>query len=584
MSGNIRNNYTFNRYDLRLSGHKYYDLYLSEDHISLEPVTHILTGDSLVAYIDFNNISTYSTGDTSANTIYSITSWTGGVNSGDTLYDIGLTGTDNGLIGYNSITAITDSILYLNTGDTRLTLNSVTGSTGIYEYPITIESGTTGNYAQLCGGFYQGFYKLDGFDYQTLPNRYGNGWVCEMWVNKNELCSGCTGTTLNTTYPDNKGFFLYLGTRAENKFWNTFSGNTSPKEIYGEISGATFTGTVASDIFTGSISGNTFTGSTTGSTFYGILDSVSFSGYSDDITFSGVIDNNIFSGITNTDNVIREINHTSSTGFPLSPSSYHVDEITNQFMIYSRACSGYTVCNFEQGSTLSITGTTETNPNMDNLFLIMDRSCSGKTACDDVGRNIDLSGTNKNQNLDVYDNSIGFRIKDDGSIGYRRVSSKNICSGDTTVTEPFIEESYSLSGMVENDVWTHIAIRFLYDGELEGCDLDTKPPRLGKLMFYVNSKLKHVVKDIYEVIPRRLYEDKTKQEGVPFNISIGGGTQGLIESVTLDGRDIDDLGLLIEKNFAGTFIGGISKFRMYNDKLCYCTIQDNYNIEKNLYI
>ena len=102
-------------------------------------------------------------------------------------------------------------------------------------------------------------------------------------------------------------------------------------------------------------------------------------------------------------------------------------------------------------------------------------------------------------------------------------------------------------------------------------------------MIYVNGKLKFVDKEFNEFIAKRLNEISEKQEGVPFNISIGGGSQGLIDSVTLDGPDISDLGLEIEKNFAGTFIGGISKVRFYNDSLCYCTISNNYNLERNIY-
>jgi len=103
-------------------------------------------------------------------------------------------------------------------------------------------------------------------------------------------------------------------------------------------------------------------------------------------------------------------------------------------------------------------------------------------------------------------------------------------------------------------------------------------------MFYVNGKLKFTVDEFDEFMARRLVDDMTKQQGVPFNISIGGGTQGLIQSQTFDGPDPDDSKLSIESSFAGTFIGGISKFRFYDADLCYCTILDNYNIEKDNYI
>jgi hypothetical protein len=537
--GNIRNDYYFNNHDLRLSKHKYYDLYLSPDHVYLPPVTEILSGDTLVTYFDFNNQDIFSSGSTSADTIYSLAKWKYGVNSGETLYDIGLTGIDNGLITYNYssgdtantqlVSAMTTSILTLVTGDTRLQLDSVTGNSSNYIYPINILSGSTGNYAQLCGGFYQGYYKLDGYDYEVLPNRVEKGWVAEFWLNKNNGCSGYTGTTLNDTYPDNKGFFFYLGARAENKFWNTFEGLNS--------------------------------GCTSGCT------SVNCSGET------------VTSGCT----IPKETNTTTSTGVPISPSSFHVTEICNQFLIYSRSKSGYTACNIDQGDCISVTATTYPNPNMENLFLKLSRETSGTTACNFTGRTIDLSGGNTDKDADIIDNALGFRIKDDGSIGYRLLTYSGVCSGETTITGATIEEGYSQSGMVSNDIWSHIAIRFIADITYDICDLKYKPKRTGKLMFYVNSKLKYVVNDFDEFIARRLFDDKTKQQGVPFNISIGGGSQGLIDSQTFDGRDPNDSQLLIEKYFGGSFIGGISKFRFYDDKLCYCTIQDNFNIERNIY-
>ena len=61
-------------------------------------------------------------------------------------------------------------------------------------------------------------------------------------------------------------------------------------------------------------------------------------------------------------------------------------------------------------------------------------------------------------------------------------------------------------------------------------------------MFYVDGRLKFVVDDFKEFVSKRLNEYKDKQLGVPFNISLGGGSQGLLESMTFDGQDPDDLG------------------------------------------
>ena len=70
-----------------------------------------------------------------------------------------------------------------------------------------------------------------------------------------------------------------------------------------------------------------------------------------------------------------------------------------------------------------------------------------------------------------------------------------------------------------------------------------------------------------------------KQVAVPFNISLGGGSQGLLETQTFDGRDLADLGLPIEENFAGTFVGGISQFKFNLCDLYFDDIQNIYNEE-----
>ena len=102
-------------------------------------------------------------------------------------------------------------------------------------------------------------------------------------------------------------------------------------------------------------------------------------------------------------------------------------------------------------------------------------------------------------------------------------------------------------------------------------------------MFYVNARLKYVVNDFPEFIAKRLDEYKTKQVGVPFNFSLGGGSQGLIDSQTFDGLDQADRGLPIEENFAVSFIGGISQFKFNICDLNYAQIKYNYLTETSRY-
>ena len=57
--------------------------------------------------------------------------------------------------------------------------------------------------------------------------------------------------------------------------------------------------------------------------------------------------------------------------------------------------------------------------------------------------------------------------------------------------------------------------------------------RTGVLTIFVNGRPVFVDNDFEEIIPRRLNTDPQKQVGVPYNMSWGGGSQGLIDKFNL---------------------------------------------------
>ena len=465
-------------------------------------------------------------------------------------------------------------------GDTKMIMNAVSGSTSGLTYSTAIYSGLTeGNYMKFLGGFYQGFYKLDGETYQILPVRVNQSWSSEFWIKPETIAT--TGTTLNDLYPDNKGIFFYMGTRAENKFWNQW---------YGADTGCT--------------SGCTASACTSGET----VSEWCTIPKETDITLVGDY------GI----------------GIPLSPPQVTIDLITNNFLIYGRGsgrtspshsgetgsiiiddsdvipdnlcrcsrCGGpmdglgsKTVRDYDGGG-IAVARTRTIVTNHTNPFLIYGRAVSGSTCgrCagpqDGLGNETvrTFSGVTSPQttldyNVDIIDNAIGFRIKDDGSIGYRLLSVTGQCqtvSGVTTyVSGVTIEEKYSLSGMVNTDEWNYVVIKFVTDYKTD-CELEVAHRRKGRLSIYVNGKLKFYDDEFDEFIAKRLDEYKDKQVGVPFNFSLGGGSQGLMESQTFDGIDPNDRLLPIQTNFAGSFIGSISQFKFNICDLTYCNIQNNF--------
>ncbi len=491
--------HNFNNCKLRLSNSDYWDHFISYD-CKGSGLNHdlILSGDCLLIDIDINEDLSYS-----GNTLYSLNDWSGATvhSSGVTLNDIGLTGIDNGLITYvcsaetsgsTFINTFTGSTLFLSSADTRFSMTRVTGCT--YDYTIDILSGVTeGNYARLCGGFYQGFFKLSDktffvpkddnkftwdvadfcltdplsgntlsgtpYGYQTLPTRYEKGWTSEFWLKREDNgCSGNTATTLNDVYSGNTGFFYYMGTRSENKFWNVFSGETG---------------------------------------------------------------------------------YTTSSGIALEPPAITATTLSgNPFMVYNGS-------NLTSGCTFPGVETTITR-----------------------GRNRDA---------DIVQNALGFRIKGDGSIGYRYLTVSGECSGDTYVTGTSIEEGYSDSGIVYEDNWAQVVVRFTAYNTITDCDLIIDVRRKGRLDFFLNGYLKYSIEDFDEFLFKDLNEYREKTQGVPFNYSFGGGTQGLLETNTINGPDVKDEDLVIQKNFAGTFKGCASIFKMWGCSLDVTTIRHRFD-------
>ena len=71
------------------------------------------------------------------------------------------------------------------------------------------------------------------------------------------------------------------------------------------------------------------------------------------------------------------------------------------------------------------------------------------------------------------------------------------------------------------------------------------------------------------------------QEGIAYNISLGGGTQGLIDMIGFNDNYKTQYVLPIEKYFAGSFIGKISQFKIFNNKVTYEKILNNTMYIKN---
>lgn len=478
--------------------------------------------------------------------------------SGFTLCNFGLTGVDNGR--YTQLSGITVNI---TSADTKVILYPVTGYTitesgttkGKYDYPWTFrETNFTpdgcdvGPTICLNGGFYQGYFKLDFLEptptrepdiddvcnttgytltegdpdatkYDLMPTEFKDGWSMETWIKwDNSYCQfGCvtgltsgttsgftgsssgltatttctSGNTLNMDYSGNTGFFFYIGTRAENKFRNQFSGET------------------------------------------GLYTSCDCSGFLLQENDGLVLQENDNSLLL--DEVLK-----TDCGVPLSPDT-DVEIGGDGQSWFTRNNLGLPDC------FCCPTGDTSTN--------IEEKYCD-----------------------ELSENALGFRITPDGRIGYRKMTVSVGCyNNKDRITGTTMEEGYSEKPVFfSGDTWNHVVVTWTYDDVKYGLPA-------GTLKFWVNGRVLYRVENFIGLQLRALNEWSDKQLGVPFNISWGGGTQGLLESQTFGGPDPEDQGLDLETHFAGTFEGELSQLRFYEKPLNILEIRNNFFVDCNRY-
>ena len=303
------NNYNFNRLDAKLNYSSYYDFFLVSDEKDFN--TEVVWSDKIIGFgdtsvlpvlIDLNDPDTSSQPITACNlqypttntsnpfTILSKFTWV----SAKTICDcvsstvkkickvaIGQTAKTNGLYNSQNIAnlqlsppqdcvEIYKTLPVISTFnklhfDKRFKMSQVRGfgiPTPGLPYFWTDTSivnrfdSKVGYYQELKGGFYQGFYKLHGYDYEVLPTRPNKGWSFSTYLKPNTigtsiedcyntsgyngissttLCSNIPSGSVSTTMPNklinyswkngtnlisgitnNSGFFFFKGTREGN--------------------------------------------------------------------------------------------------------------------------------------------------------------------------------------------------------------------------------------------------------------------------------------------------------------------------------------------------------------------------------
>lgn len=586
------------------------DMVLSQDHTPTIPIDGSLNENCLISYIDMENKNCIFGLDNSGETpgVISLEEYQfDGLSEDCELNDIRLTGLDNGLISFERIfgtSGITDEEFYelmtkytmsLKGGDGRLVLYEVTGNTGIYSYGTQYVNDESGKYYAFKGGFLQGFYKLYGFNYQTLPQYIENTWNLEFVLRprnyeNEEPYVNYSGDTkpLNLVYPENKGIFFYMGTRAENKFAQFYISDIDEYPIRPEYKKLCEEG--EENICDNNDEVNKQRKKHTEQlsrleelwllTFlyrpFETDDGIYTCGCQLDIDYNTILES-LSEDLDASNFDIEE----TSEGRPIKTDKYFEIPTDNKYLLFNRARNGFTTKTFNDDPDIEYVLTGITKDYKTNQYLLFNRTKNGYTT-HNIGDYFD-SDEYKNDKTgaykitkDIVGNAFALKVNDDGSIGYRYlVKDCDSASGYT------IEEETSFSGIIKDDEWNVVNVMFsILNGEVDNCGIPFPYPRRRmRIYIYVNGYLKLVSKEVPEFDFHELDDTFDKQEGVPFNISLGGGSQGLMESMWTNRKRPFKYILPIEENFAGTFMGDIRSFKFYTCRMESAQIKNNYLYE-----
>lgn len=588
MSNLINNQFNSLRFEINYKD--YWDFFINREPLDI--YSGSFNGSSLydkclVSYIDTTDDLCIEGNDLVSKQNYT---WDNATVIPYTLFNVGYTGVDNGLIPFKRDRVTNREFLeiyqhstYDITEDNRVRLHPVDGGTNLYDYPVSTEDKTL----RLNGGFYQGFFMTDCDKYSVLPYKLDNGdvWHFEFLINKIEFDKE-SNKTLNDKYPNNKGIFFYIGTRAENKWaylydWDEIMTDTSRSECFvnPNIEWEDWRES-ATDDYLSYKHYNDKLYNTEETDWYNYTSYVEEASMIDETTKHNVVTwgknhvsyDDIFDLVDDDSFVnpfdyleqdldIKDFEFKTDSGLILGKNVQTVLETDNKFLMFDRTCNGYTVDDYNEGDIVRYVS--DKNNFKGNLFLLMDRTCNGYTT-DTIDDLKDAFKSEYNVVSDLINNALAFRITDDNRIGYRYITSNCDLDDDK---EYKIIEGYSKENTIPEEEWC--VINVCVKGFMNTMALE----------FYVNGRLVFLTNEMPKLNLRKLNDLDEKQETVAYNISLGGGTQGLCDTI-LPNYMLDPYRVYpLEENFGGSFIGYIRKFRFYNCRMSFNNILNNYRFE-----
>lgn len=577
----------------KLRNDKYYDFMLYRGDCTCS------TGNNCVVA----DIKPYNMSD---GKVVSETEWLNAKNEDVILKNIGYTGVDNGLIQFRRDKVSNAEFLKIFTESEyevekskSFYMTPVSGNSFQYKYFYSLEDDGKGGYIALNGGFLQGFYKLYEYNYQTLPNVIDGDWNLEFVLRRKDY--EVHYKTLNHNHPENKGIFFYMGTRAENKFWWLYKKHENTEDLldtenhhggYFEDYVPDLSSVIETDYFLKDlekIEVDDGYNSRCGCPNY------INNGYSVDEYFNSngkgecIIDGYFNDSYTGDGNLfcdcdiagysigneyyeqeisLKDVTLKTDKGHLLDKKGYYEIKTDNKFVTFDMTRDGFTTKNFDPENPFVIFEGRKDWKNF-NYFVLMNRTKTGYTT-----ETIHEYNEENSYEFDIYkdirDNAFALKVNDDGSLSYRYGVTD--CDSETKYS---VESETTKPNLIPLNEWVTINVRiFILNSPNIECETKIGK-RMMKMYFYVNGNLVFVSKELPEFRFRELDDVKEKQESVPFNISLGGGTQGLADGIWLNYYSKPDYRLPLERDFCGTFLGDIKSFRFYECFLDYNSINDN---------
>lgn len=479
--------------------------------------------NNLVVDFDVNNINI------SDFSLQSKHKWNGTKFNDITINDYGLNQYDIGVSGdLKNGKTLNNGFLILE----RIGEPDFNGNISYTNYGMTIEDGPNiGKYIKSSGGYLNNPFKYHNYYIEYIPRIFNNGFTFEttLFVDNN--------TFDNTN--NNSNIFLSLGVRAEDKFADSYSGNS----IYITSEGATLDNSYKiydiSDLKENTQNINTVTNFLTKKDLF-----IKNNNQLDFVVQDLISDN--FKLIYNGSLLVKDVDYSfdlRSKTITLIDIETNVND-TIEINYYSQADEDINLININLSE-------------IDNYQL--------------------------NKEYGIENNVISFKFDNTGRIGYRKINQDGI-----------LEEAYSENQAVYPS-WNHILITFKPNNidninQIED-DCLLSNPRNGVLKIYVNGLLSFTKEDFIEPQFNPYPIDRSKQVGVPYNISWGGGFVGLKHSYNFNGNNntvpyeinTNNQNLLIENNFDGYFNGGFQKLRIYDKFFTPTEYKINYGYESDYY-